>query len=828
MSLVSAGLTEAEARARLAAGQQNSTRLKPTQPRDLVRRESILTIFHLNIIGLALIQFLMREWVGALLTLLLSVATTGIRAGQEILARRRIESVERSLRPHATVVRDGRIRSIDADQVVEGDLLVISPGDQFQVDGHVVGEGSLIVNTAMVTGERGWRRVQAGDEVHAGSYCVSGRARFLADRVGADRLIHARIADRRLLAEQPTPLERLITRILNVLLMVVVVYAAVLLAKYFRLDVGTPGDALIDAAPVIFSLLPTGLYLMIVSTYATGTADLAKMGALVHSARSVEALSESNVVCFTDVGLLSGAAMDLVPAPRPPDTDDWPSPSQLRQLIGDFARSMSEQTPITEDLAKAFEGVHRSTITEAAHFATLGWTALVFEDDPDLFVLAEPHLLVGTTQQQSDLSQPKPDSHSEEGQEALLVFAFRPNAIPTADDQGRPQLPEGLIPLATIRFGRRIHRETIQLVRDFVASGVRIKVFSAEPPERVITALRAAGMSAEDEREWLSEGGLSATDLARLPKDQWGRTVSEHRLFGGLAPDQVGEVVRALRVSGNHVTVVGDGLTDLDAMQEANLAVAQAASAQAALGSADIVLLSNSPTALLKVLHNGQAMVRGLLDVIKLNLVLVICSALLIVSVRLSSVGFPYLSGQGTLISILVVTIPSMLLPFWATHGAVSSASYRLILLRFVLPPAVLLSASALLVYLMVVNQTGVVVTAQSAVTYTLLYSGLLLTVLIKPPLRNRPPRRPGGPASRDWRGVILAAILTGIGTLIPVVPLGRRQFRLDPLPHFGYYVAVALAVLAWFAAVQLVWKVFPRVDLARQEPPGPDEISRG
>ena len=102
--MASVGLTEAEARARLAAGQQNTTRVKPTRPRDLVRRESVLTIFHLNIIGLALIQLLMREWVGALLTLLVSLATTGIRAGQEAV-RRRIDAVEQTLRPRATVLR---------------------------------------------------------------------------------------------------------------------------------------------------------------------------------------------------------------------------------------------------------------------------------------------------------------------------------------------------------------------------------------------------------------------------------------------------------------------------------------------------------------------------------------------------------------------------------------------------------------------------------------------------------------------------------------------------------------------------------------------------
>ncbi|MGB3954306.1 MAG: hypothetical protein WBL05_03315 [Brooklawnia sp.] len=166
--VVAGGLTEAEAQARLAAGQQNTTRLKRSRTRTALRRESVLTIFHLNIIGLALIQMLMGEWVGAVLTLLLGVATLAIRAVQEAVARRRIDALQENLRPRATVLRDGRVKSIGADEIVQGDLLVIAPGDQFQVDGHVV-DGSMIVNTSMVTGERGWRRVQVGDEVNAGS-----------------------------------------------------------------------------------------------------------------------------------------------------------------------------------------------------------------------------------------------------------------------------------------------------------------------------------------------------------------------------------------------------------------------------------------------------------------------------------------------------------------------------------------------------------------------------------------------------------------------------------------------------------------------------------
>lgn len=264
------GLTEAQAQARLEAGQENTTNLKPLRTLQQARRESIFTVFNLNMVGLAVILLLLSEWIGAGVTLLLLGFSTTIRNVHESLAAKRLDAVRQAGRTRSTVIRDGRPRAIDSDRIVPGDLIVIYPGDQFQVDGIVTGAGAMLVDTAQVTGQRGWERVQAGDEVLAGSVCLSGRGRYIAQRVGADRLIQAQLSQRTALASRPTPLERLVARILSGLLVVVSVYALILLAKYFRLDVGEPGDAFVDAAPVIFSLLPTGLYLMIVVAYATG------------------------------------------------------------------------------------------------------------------------------------------------------------------------------------------------------------------------------------------------------------------------------------------------------------------------------------------------------------------------------------------------------------------------------------------------------------------------------------------------------------------------------------------------------------------------------
>ena len=76
------------------------------------------------------------------------------------------------------------------------------------------------------------------------------------------------------------------------------------------------------------------------------------------------------------------------------------------------------------------------------------------------------------------------------------------------------------------------------------------------------------------------------------------------------------DTLDALRARGESVAVVGDGVKDLPAMQQANLAITRHSSSPAALSVADIVLLEDSSQALLRVLDKGQRIANGLLDII--------------------------------------------------------------------------------------------------------------------------------------------------------------------------------------------------------------------
>ncbi|MEJ2732978.1 MAG: hypothetical protein P8189_05295 [Anaerolineae bacterium] len=180
------GLTEEEAAARWTEGQDNAVHLKPPRTRQQIWRENLYTIFNLSLVGLAFTQLLMSQWLNALLSLGTIFLNVGINVGQEMLALRRLAAFQRSARPKATVVREGKARSIDPDRVVPGDVLIVGPGDQFLVDGQAVGDGRMVVDSSMLTGKRGWR---AERKTRGGILLATGHGRdaVVQDHYGRGR-----------------------------------------------------------------------------------------------------------------------------------------------------------------------------------------------------------------------------------------------------------------------------------------------------------------------------------------------------------------------------------------------------------------------------------------------------------------------------------------------------------------------------------------------------------------------------------------------------------------------------------------------------------------
>jgi magnesium-transporting ATPase (P-type) len=891
------GLTEAEAQARQQEGQDNVVRFEPVRTRQDIVRDNVWTIFNVSLVGMAFFQLFVGRYLDGLISLGAAAVNIATHIRQELQAGKRLQELEQKTRPQATVIREGRARSIDPNQIVRGDVLVVGPGDGFLVDGELLSEQPILVDQSMLTdkGDRIARR--AGDPVYAGSFCVAGRAAYQAQKVGDKRLVAALTADTQATRKTRTPMERIVERVLGFMLLLVVILTALLLAEYFRLDeaVDVNVDRFLQAAGMIFGLAPTGMYFMIFLTYVGGMVRLSEQGAIVHRARSIESLAQATVLCVTEASLRAGTTVELK-AIEPPPSEMRLTKSQLRQILGDYAHSSSANNQTLRAMAHAFPGERRTVREEAPFLSVYGWSAITFDDEDlsGIFVMGEPEVLAGhlvapeepegevgeaveqenpplaalrsrlpslgrffrrsegASEQEADLElnqtpgEEEPSDEAppteeegpkrnpvrrlfgrvgaalqrartkEEGEEevealpeepsekVVYLFAHQPDPVSLHDDAGLPQLPEDLIPLCHLHYSEQLQPETVDTIRTFAAKGVALKVFTPGAPDWTVALLQRAGLGVTGDALGRV---VTGADLAELDPAELARTTDENTVFSCVNAEQARRVVAALKEQGEAVGVVGDGPNDLPAMEQADLAISLQSSSPAALSVADIILLDDSPQGLLQVLDNGQRIVNGLLDVLKLNLTQLFYLTVLIVAFWSTRLGFPYDGKQGSLISTLTQSLPSTGLSLWALAGALPNIGFGRLLTWFVGPVAAPMSVAALAVWGIFYDRTGEVAYAQLALTHLLVFSGLIVVLLIRPP---RPSAGAGNGRGDDSRMTALLLVLLILFLLATLLPPGYHFFLVKHLRQWEDYLIVGLAVLTWVSITKAIWWLVP------------------
>jgi cation-transporting ATPase E len=138
---VTSGLSEAEAAARRAArgGQREPPASRSTST---IVRANAVTPFNAILLALGLLTLIFGDWRDALF-LGIIVANTGIGVWQELRAREKLDALAALVAPRATVVRDGVPRSAHVSELVEGDLVRLSAGDQVVADGPLLTASGL-------------------------------------------------------------------------------------------------------------------------------------------------------------------------------------------------------------------------------------------------------------------------------------------------------------------------------------------------------------------------------------------------------------------------------------------------------------------------------------------------------------------------------------------------------------------------------------------------------------------------------------------------------------------------------------------------------------
>ncbi|HEY9740387.1 MAG TPA: HAD-IC family P-type ATPase [Coleofasciculaceae cyanobacterium] len=818
------GLTEGEVSDRRAAGQGNNVQLQSSRSYRQIVKENLFTFINGVFLAISVVMILLGRWGDGILVVIVIFGGVLVNIYQEIWAKQKLDEIALLNRPTATVIREGKEQNIDPYEIVLGDILLLQPGDQIVVDGQVVGEGRMEVDESLLTGESDLIPKQSGESVYSGSFCVSGTACYEAEKVGIETVAYQLMVGARTFRQALTPIQQEINLVIRVF-MLIACFLWILVGISFLSRVHSLND-IVQRAAVVAGLVPAGLLLAITLAYGLGAVRMVGEDVLIQQANAVESLSNVNVLCLDKTGTLTTNQIKLQEVYPVGVTE-----AELRTLLGDYAANTMAGNKTNEAIAAICPGQVRPLKAEVPFSSARKWSALAFEEigkwgDSEMgsnekytplplhrptgphgvYVLGAPEILakdMSLTAEMTDYIQ----SGTEQGLRVVL-FAYSPNLTALHDDADQPQLPPDLTPLGILRFNDQLRPEAKETLAGFAKAGIEVKIISGDNPQTVAALAKQAGLGPEIKV-------VSGKELAQMDEAQFVQTAQMSTIFGRITPEQKAKLVYSLRQRGYYVAMIGDGVNDVLALKQANLAIAMESGSKATRCVADIVLLKDSFGALPHTFLEGQRIRNGIQDVMKLFMVRTACVTLLIFATAIVTDSFPLENKQSAFISLIGVGFPTMCLPVWAKPGGLVQRSLVRSMLHFVVPATLTLTLVSLLIYLfylvvavvdlppdLEINQVNYAV-PRSALAAILVLCELLLIPFLKPPTTAWVG---GEPLSGDWRYTIAALIMLGLYITIVAVPPLRQFFELSQLSLISY-LFIGLVAVEWCLILRFAWR---------------------
>jgi Ca2+-transporting ATPase len=330
----SRGLTTAEARTRLAQFGDNelaAERPLPAWKRFARQFNDVLVILLLIATAISAALWMYERDASLPYEAIAITVVVLLNAVMGYLQEQRAESAVAALRQmtaaHAHAVRDSTVVSIDAAEVVPGDIIVIEEGDTVPADARVVESTSLKMAEAALTGESlpVSKEVDAisgevalGDRtnmIYAGTSATYGRGRGVVVATGM-RTEMGRIAG--MLAHVPaehTPLQKELDHVGKLLGAVVVVIAIMMIATIVLVEhvrgISALFDVLILGVALAVAAVPEGLPAVVTAVLSMGVQRMARRNAIVRHLSAVETLGSASVIASDKTGTLTRNEMTV-------------------------------------------------------------------------------------------------------------------------------------------------------------------------------------------------------------------------------------------------------------------------------------------------------------------------------------------------------------------------------------------------------------------------------------------------------------------------------------------------------------------------------------
>ncbi|HAQ8535613.1 TPA: cation-translocating P-type ATPase [Enterococcus faecium] len=629
-----------------------------------------------------------------LLIIAIVVINSVLAIVQEGNAEKALESLQDMNKQTATVIRDGKVTTVESEQLVVGDILVLESGDAISADARLIEASQLRVEESALTGESEAVEKDAafiaeedeslGDQlnmVFKGCTVAAGRGKAIVTAIGMATEM-GKIAD--LLNEntmQKTPLQVRLNQ-LGKRISMIALAAAALVFVIGELQ----GEPLLEMFMTSISLavaaVPETLTVIVTLTLAYGVQKMARKHAIIRQLPAVETLGTANVICSDKTGTLTQNEMRV-------------------------RRVWSKEDEVTN-----IEDSMTNSAMEILKMAALCTDVTVEQEDDDLVIKGNP-TEVAIVRAVEENYHTKAELEEKYPRVNELPFDSERKMMTTVHQMGEkyisitkgafdvlaPRFSSGDVEQAAIvndRFGKRALRVIVvgyatydeepqdisseALEKDLRLIGLIGMIDPPRPESKgAIKRAKKAGIKTvmitgdhvvtasaiAKELGILNDPSeaLSGSELHQLSDEELDARVKALSVYARVTPEDKIRIVKSWQRTGAVVAMTGDGVNDAPALKASNVGCAMGITGtDVAQSAADMILTDDNFATIVDAVSQGRSVYQNIRKAINFLLSCNISEIFIVLIAMLLGWGAPFTAVQLLFVNVVADGLPGFAL----------------------------------------------------------------------------------------------------------------------------------------------------------------------
>ena len=564
-----------------------------------------------------------------------------IRLVQEIRAKNASKQLNRLIHESVTVRREGEVKEIPAEELVVGDIVLLSAGDRVPADLRLTKVSDLFLSQAAITGESAILEknaqalsysnpeslTQLENLAFMATTVISGKGEGIVLAVGKDTLYGS-------FAKDDPDEKQSFQKGANSIAWVMLRFIVVLIPIVFILLQITGGkwlESFAFALSVAVGLMPEMLPMVITACLARGSLSMSKKQTIIKDINAMQGFGSMDVLCMDKTGTLTNESILLEYYMDVLGNESW-------QVL-DFAflnsayhsgvcnpidnailacQTMPGHEKHFTDLLTQYQKEDEIPFDYSRKFVS----TLVTDKNGDCQLIVKGNISQIVTRckyvefhgkilpMEKDGMQSVSSVVDEMLQDGMKVIAVARKKI-EKQDQIILADENDMILMGYLAFFDAPKKTAKTSVEALKRRKVTPKILTGDQADVAASICRRVGIP--------SEIIVTGAKLDQMTDNELSKTVENIHVFAELTPGQKVRLVSALRQNGHTVGFLGDGINDIPALCESNVGISVDTAVDAAKDTADVVLLQKDLGVLEQGILEGRKTFTNMLKYIKIT-----------------------------------------------------------------------------------------------------------------------------------------------------------------------------------------------------------------